>query len=84
MESKVCEHLLFPGKQQALMGGLVGKRTALVRRLSSFMKNLDLNFSVFGFGLDYEGGNMRLLVIMIPLSKGKTIIMKLTLFWRSL
>jgi len=31
MESKVGDRLLFSGKKQALMGGLVGKRTALVR-----------------------------------------------------
>jgi hypothetical protein len=82
MESKVGERLLFPGKQQALMGRLVGKRIALVRLLSSFMKNLDLNFS--SLVLYCEGGNMQLLVITIPRSKEKTIIMKLTLFWRSL
>lgn len=45
MESKVSDRLLFSGKQQALMGGLVGKRIVLVRLPSSFIENLDLNFS---------------------------------------
>ena len=82
MESKVSSFYLRKKKPSA-DGGLVGQRIALVRLpFLRFMKEFGSEFYVFG--LYREGGNMRLLVIMIPHSKEKAIIMKLTLFWRSL
>jgi len=47
-----------------------------------FFIDEEFGSEVFIFGLDYEGGNMRLLVIMIPHLE-KAIIMKLMPFWRS-